>query len=74
VTIELDDATAVLLRDICWQLDNNVEDIGFIIREAAVALPRLDDVLIEAGIDISAVERPDIPKLVPGRKYKPPTT
>ncbi len=74
MTIELDDATAVLLRDICWQLDNNVEDIGFIIREAVVCLPKLEAAFAEADTDLSAVRRPTIPKLTPGRKYKPPTT
>lgn len=73
MTIELDDATAALLHDICFQLDNNVEDVIFIIREAVVALPKLEEAFAAAGVEIGDVERPEIPFLKPGRKYKPPT-
>ena len=74
MTIELDDATAALLHDICFQLDNNIGDVIWIIREAVVALPVLEAALAKAGVDLDSVERPEIPFLKPGRKYKPPTS
>jgi hypothetical protein len=73
MTIELDDATAALLYDICFQMDNNLEGVVFVIREAIVALPKLEEAFAKAGVDIDSVERPEIPKLKPGRKWKPPT-
>lgn len=73
MTIELDDATAALLYDICWQMDNNLEGVIFVVRESVVALPKLEEAFARAGVDIASVERPEIPRLKPGRKYKPPT-
>jgi hypothetical protein len=38
-----------------------------------VALPKLEEAFAAAGVEIGDVERPEIPFLKPGRKYKPPT-
>ena len=73
MTIELDDATAALVYDICFQMDNNLEDVLFVVRESAAALPLLEAAFAKAGVDVADVERPEIPRLKPGRKYKPPT-
>jgi hypothetical protein len=77
MTIELDDATAAVLWDICNALDNNLEDIGFLIREAVVAKPKLEDAFARAGYNefaLASIVRPSIPKLRLGDKYEPPTT
>lgn len=74
MTIELDDATAAVLWDLCDALDNNLDEIGLCIRRAVLCLPKLEAAFAEADTDLSAVRRPTIPKLTPGRKYKPPTT
>jgi hypothetical protein len=73
MTIELDDATAAVLLDMCTELDDNLHEIGWIIREAVLCLPALQDAFTDAGVDPATVERPEVPKLKPGRKYKPPT-
>jgi len=76
MAIELDEATAAVLWDICNGLDNNLDDIGLHIRRAVVCLPKLEEAFAKQGYNefaIPQIARPPIPKLIPGRKYiKPP--
>jgi hypothetical protein len=70
-TIKLDEETAAVLLDLCHNLTHNEREIVFLIRQGVYCLPRLEDAFIEARRDPSAVERPEIPLLVPGSLYKP---
>ncbi len=74
MTIELDDETAAVLLDMCVELDDNLHEIGWIIREAVMCLPRITEAFASAGVDPDNIERPEVPFLKPGRKYKPHTS
>lgn len=77
MAIELDDVTAAVLWDLCDALDNNLGDIGVLIRRAVLAKPKLEDAFARAGYNeyaMASIVRPPLPKLKAGDKYKPPTT
>jgi hypothetical protein len=74
MAIELDNVTAAVLWDLCDALDNNLDDIGVLIRRAVLALPALNQAFADAQVDVFTIDRPPLPKLRIGDKYVPPTT
>jgi hypothetical protein len=73
VTLSPEDAAVVF--DIAVLLSGPVspESAVYALRQARYLVPKLAAAFESAGIDPGSVERPEIPLMVPGSKYKPVT-
>ena len=71
-TIHLPDNVVAVVLDLVEALNSPTDDDGFMLnlRRAAMLQPLLEQAFDEVGIDPDRIDRPDIPRLVPGSGWK----